>query len=50
MKRAVSFPISDHDADGAGEVVQGTYQSPVLLQWGRHRPGRTLDVRIVAFA
>ena len=50
MKRAVSFPVSDHDADGAGEVVQGTYQSPVLLQWGRYRRGRTLDVRIVAFA
>ncbi len=50
MKRSVSLPISDHDRDGVGEIVQGTYQSPILVQWNRPRAAeRRLDVRIVAF-
>ncbi len=50
MKRQVSLPISDHDADGVGTVVQGTYQSPILVQWRRPlRDVRALDVHFIAF-
>lgn len=50
MKRAVTLPISDHDRDGVGEIVQGTYQSPILVQWARPRAAtRRLDVRLVSF-
>jgi hypothetical protein len=51
MKRAVSLPVSDQDHAGStGTVVQGTYQSPILVQWSRPRSGvRTLEARIVAF-
>ena len=50
MKRAVSLPISDHDREGVGEIVQGTYQSPILVQWNRPRAAeRRLDVEIVSF-
>ncbi|HYE58384.1 MAG TPA: hypothetical protein VD948_07745 [Rhodothermales bacterium] len=51
MKRAVSLPVSDQDLTGqAGAVVQGTYQSPILVQWHRPRTGvRLLEARIVAF-
>lgn len=50
MKRDVSLPISDHDRDGVGTIVQGTYQSPILVQWRRPlRDVRALDVRFVAF-
>lgn len=50
MKRTVTLPISDHDRDGVGEIVQGTYQSPILVQWARPRStARRLDVRLVSF-
>ncbi len=50
MKRRVSLPVSDHDHDGVGTIVQGTYQSPILVQWRRPlRDVRVLDVRFVAF-
>lgn len=51
MKRTVSLPVSDQDVAGStGTVVQGTYQSPILVQWSRPRSGqRTLEARIVAF-
>ncbi len=50
MKRSVSLPISDGDRDGVGAIVQGTYQSPILVQWrSPHRDVRALDVRFIAF-
>ena len=50
MKRTVNLPVSDHDRDGVGEIVQGTYQSPILIQWNRPRQTvRHLDVRLYAF-
>lgn len=50
MKRHVSLPISDRDEDGVGAIVQGTYQSPILVQWRRPlRDVRALDVQFVAF-
>lgn len=48
MKRSVSLPI--FPLAGKGRIVQGTYQSPILVQWkGSSRTKRTLDIRVVNF-
>lgn len=50
MKRCVNLPVSDHDRDGVGEIVQGTYQSPILIQWNAPRQTvRHLEARLYAF-
>jgi len=33
MKRAVNLLVSDRQAPGRGAIVEGTYQSPILVQW-----------------
>jgi len=43
MKRSVSLLVSDRDTPGAGGIVEGTYQSPILVQW-RGTPRRTRQV------
>ncbi len=50
MKRNVSLLVSNGVDDGAGRLVQGTYQSPILIQWkkAQHRE-RYLDVTITRF-
>jgi thiamine phosphate synthase YjbQ (UPF0047 family) len=51
MKRSVNLLVSDgEDAEGRGRIVQGTYQSPILVQWdkARHRH-RRLDVTVRRF-
>ena len=35
MKRVVSLLVSDYDSPGRGVITAGTYQSPILIQWGR---------------
>ena len=51
MKRSVSLLVSDRQTPGAGAIVEGTYQSPILVQWHRGaRPVRTLDVTLTRFA
>jgi hypothetical protein len=50
MKRSVSLLVSDSDTPGHGAIVEGTYQSPILVQW--HRGGqhaRVLDVTLTRF-
>jgi hypothetical protein len=50
MKRSVSLLVSDRQTPGTGAIVEGTYQSPILVQW--HRGGRrvrTLDVTLTRF-
>ncbi|MFL6279646.1 MAG: hypothetical protein ACJ731_06015 [Vicinamibacterales bacterium] len=50
MKRSVSLLISDRDQPGEGKIIEGTYQSPILVQWHRGaRRARTLDVTITKF-
>ena len=50
MKRAVSLLVSDRDASGKGTIIEGTYQSPILVQWHRSpRPARVLDVTLTRF-
>ncbi len=33
MKRSTSLLVSDGDHDDVGSIVQGKYQSPILVQW-----------------
>ncbi len=41
MKRAVRFLVLPNgQSDGCGSIVQGTYQSPILVQWKKARSGR----------
>ena len=50
MKRSVSLLVSDRDAAGQGAIVEGVYQSPILVQWHRGaRPARVLDVTLTRF-
>jgi hypothetical protein len=50
MKRSVSLLVSDRGARGQGAIVEGTYQSPILVQWHRGaRQARALDVTLTRF-
>jgi thiamine phosphate synthase YjbQ (UPF0047 family) len=50
MKRSVSLVVSDRDTAGRGAIVEGTYQSPILVQWHRGpRQSRVLDVTLTRF-
>jgi hypothetical protein len=50
MKRSVSLLISDRTDAGRGAIVEGTYQSPILVQWHRGaRQARVLDVTLTRF-
>jgi thiamine phosphate synthase YjbQ (UPF0047 family) len=45
MKRSVSLLVSDTEHQGHGALVEGTYQSTILVQWHRAtRPSRLVDV------
>jgi thiamine phosphate synthase YjbQ (UPF0047 family) len=49
MKRSVSLFVSDRE-DPRGAIVEGTYQSPILVQWNRGaRQQRILDVTLTRF-
>jgi thiamine phosphate synthase YjbQ (UPF0047 family) len=50
MKRSVSLLVSDRDESGHGKIIEGTYQSPILVQWHRgNRRARVLDVTVTRF-
>lgn len=50
MKRSVSLLVSDTATPGQSRIVEGTYQSPILVQWHRERkPTRVLDVTLTRF-
>jgi hypothetical protein len=47
MKRSVSLLVSDRGGNGCGAIVEGTYQSPILVQWQQApRQARILNVSI----
>ena len=49
MKRRVSLIVSDEDT-GEGRIVNGTYQSPILVQWRKAKDHvRTIDVTFTRF-
>ena len=47
MRRSVSLLVCGQDASGEPAIVEGTYQSPILVQW-QHSPrrARVLDVSL----
>jgi len=50
MKRSVSLLVSDRDSAGHGAIIEGKYQSPILVQWHRGaRQARVLDVTLTRF-
>lgn len=51
MKRSVSLLVSDTRGNGRGTLVEGTYQSTILVQWHRAaRPVRLIDATLTEFA
>jgi thiamine phosphate synthase YjbQ (UPF0047 family) len=51
IKRSISLLVTDSARPGSGEIVQGTYQSPVLVQWNKARDqNRRLRVQLYRFA
>jgi thiamine phosphate synthase YjbQ (UPF0047 family) len=51
MKRSVDLLVSDNQIPGRGAVVEGTYQTPILVQWRPARHGvRTVDVTLTKFS
>jgi thiamine phosphate synthase YjbQ (UPF0047 family) len=47
MKRSVNLLVSDARTPGQGAVLQGTYQSPILVQWHQaHGQVRHIDVTL----
>lgn len=51
MKRSVSLLVWDQQGTGQADVVEGTYQSTILVQWHRaHCDSRLVDVTLTRFA
>jgi thiamine phosphate synthase YjbQ (UPF0047 family) len=47
MKRSVNLLVSDDQSQGQGRLVEGTYQSTILVQWHRAtRQARVIDVTL----
>jgi len=46
MRRSVDLFVSDTQHSGRGAVVEGTYQTPILVQW-RPAPAATRKVNVV---
>jgi hypothetical protein len=49
MKRKISLPVFDPDGGGRGRIVEGTYQSPILVQWRSDGGTRTVEVTLSRF-
>ncbi|MBI4519892.1 MAG: hypothetical protein HY701_03585 [Gemmatimonadetes bacterium] len=50
MKRSVDLLVSDLETPGLGALVEGTYQTPIMVQWrGARRRARTVDVILTRF-
>ncbi|HMB93507.1 MAG TPA: hypothetical protein VKP65_21825 [Rhodothermales bacterium] len=49
MKRSVSLLVNNFEAEH-GSIVQGTYQSPILVQWEKaEAQNRRINVRLIRF-
>ena len=35
MKRSVSLLVTDRELTGQGQIAEGPYQCPILVQWAR---------------
>lgn len=50
MKRSVSLLVTEDEANGEGTIVQGRYQSPILVQWRKSDSQcRRLRVQLTRF-
>ena len=50
MKRSVTLLVNNSDSQERGSIVQGTYQSPILVQWQKAEGQvRRVNVRLVRF-
>src|ERR1700722_13316597 len=50
MKRSVSLLVSDRGSAGRGAIMDGTYQSPILVQWNRAaHQSREIEIAISRF-
>jgi len=50
MKRSVSLLVTKDEQNGEGTIVQGRYQSPILVQWRKSEPQtRRLKVKLTRF-
>ena len=50
MKRSVDLLVSDSSTSGRGTVVEGTYQTPIMVQWRPARQGtRAVEVTLTRF-
>jgi hypothetical protein len=50
MKRSVDLLVSDTRSPGRGTVVEGTYQTPIMVQWRPASDGvRAVDVTLTRF-
>jgi len=51
MRRSINLLVTDQDRGETGKIVQGTYQSPVLVQWSKaDSTSRLLQVELFRFA
>jgi thiamine phosphate synthase YjbQ (UPF0047 family) len=51
MKRSVDLLVSDSRTPGDGRVVEGTYQTPIMVQWRQAPAGiRLVDVTVTRFS
>ncbi len=50
MDRGVDLLVSDSRTPGKGNVVEGTYQTPILVQWrSAPQPTRHIDIALTRF-
>jgi thiamine phosphate synthase YjbQ (UPF0047 family) len=50
MKRSVSLLVTEDERNNEGTIVQGRYQSPILVQWRKSQPeARRLKVKLTRF-
>ena len=51
MRRSIDLLISDSAVSGRGALVEGTYQTPILVQWrSARRASRRIEVALTRFA
>jgi hypothetical protein len=47
IKRSVNLLVSDRDSPGHGQIVEGTYQCPLLIQWRKaNADHRTIGITL----
>ena len=50
LRRSVDLLVSDEKPGGDGAIVEGTYQSPILVQWrAPSEQVRTVNVSLTRF-